>query len=175
MNSFTEEKRASEFSEFQQNLEILRQMQFFSSLSLEALKVFAYLCTREIFKLGDYLFQQGDNDGKAFYIVSGEAELIRQDEEGEMVVRKYSEGDFLGGLALVGDMRRLFSLRASTGMTCLVMNREKFTKAMEQFPELMPRILETLAERVRAWEERLLLARDGLCDVCRQRAGVSLV
>ena len=175
MNSFTEKKQVSESSEFQENLEILRQMQVFSSLSLEALKVFAYLCTREIFKPGDYLFHQDDNDGKAFHIISGEAELIRQDQDSELVVRKYGEGEFLGGLALVGDMRRLFSLKASADMTCLVMNREKFTKAMEQFPELMPRVLETLVERVRAWEERLLLARDGLCDGCKRKAGVSLI
>ena len=60
-------------------------------------------------------------------------------------------------------------------MTCLVMNREKFTKAIEQFPELTPRVLETMVDRIRSWEERLFLDRDGLCDNCRKKAGVSLI
>ena len=131
MSSFTENNPGSKSSEFQENLEILRQMDFFSALSLEALKLFAYLCTREKFKVGDFLFHQDDNDGNAFYIISGKAELLRQDEGGDSNLKQYSEGEFLGGLALLGDMRRLFSLRASTDMTCLVLNRDKFSKALE--------------------------------------------
>lgn len=175
MNSSTGKKQPSDTSEIKENLEILRQMDFFSALSLQALKLFAYLFTREMFEQGDYFFRQDDNDGKAFYIVSGEAELIRKDERGASELRKYGEGEFLGGLALVGDMRRLFSLRASTETTCLVMTREKFIRAIEQFPELMPRVLETMVARIRSWEERLLLDREGLCDACRQKVGVSLI
>ena len=175
MNSSMEKRQASDTSEFQENLEILRQMDFFSALSLQALKVFAYLFTREMFKPGDYLFRQDDNDGTAFYILSGTAEVVRKDESGEFCLGKYGEGEFLGGLALLGDMRRLFSFKALTDMRCLVMTREKFIKAIEQFPELIPRVLETMVDRIRSWEERLLIDQDGLCDSCRKKVGVSLV
>ncbi|NIR15299.1 MAG: hypothetical protein GWN86_15745 [Desulfobacterales bacterium] len=60
-------------------------------------------------------------------------------------------------------------------MKCLVMTREKFLKAIEQFPELIPRVLETVVDRVRSWEERLLIDQEGLCDSCRMKVGVSLV
>ena len=175
MSSSTEERRQPKTSEFQDNLEILRQMDFFSALSLEALKVFAYLCTREAFRAGDYLFRQDDNDGKAFYIISGKAELVRQDEGEISILRQYSEGEFLGGLVLLGEMRRLFSLRASEDMICLILSRDKFSKALEQFPELTPRVFRTMVEKVRGWEERLILSRDEICDACRQKLGVSLI
>lgn len=175
MNSSMEKGQVSDTSEFQQNLEILRQMDFFSAIPLQALKVFAYLYTREIFKPGDNLFLQDDTDGKAFYIISGTAEVVREDEGGETVLRQFSQGDFIGGLALLGDMRRLFSLRVVSKMTCLVMTREKFTKAIEQFPELTSRVLETMVRRIRSWEEHLLLDPDGLCESCIKKAGVSLI
>ena len=175
MNSSMEKRQASDASEFQENLEILRQMDFFSALSLQALKVFAYLFTREMFKSGDYLFHQDDNDGIAFYILSGTAEVVRKDESGEFSLGKYGVGEFLGGLVLLGDMRRLFSLKAVTDMRCLVMTREKFTKAIEQFPDLMPRVLETMVDRIRSWEERVFIEKDGLCDTCRKKVGVSLI
>jgi CRP/FNR family cyclic AMP-dependent transcriptional regulator len=175
MNSSTERRQQPEGSEFQQNLEILRQMDFFSAMPLEALKLFAYLFTREAFKPGNDLFQQDDNDGKAFYMISGTAEVVREDERGETVLGKFTQGEFLGGLALLGDMRRLYSVRAQTDIMCLVMTREKFTKAIEQFPELMPRVLETMVQRIRSWEERLLLEPGGLCDQCRKKVGVSLL
>ena len=63
--------------EFQNNLNILREIYFFSALPIDTLKVFAYLCTRENFKPGDFLFTQEDDDGQAFYLISGEAALIR--------------------------------------------------------------------------------------------------
>ena len=175
MNSSMERRQPSESSEFQQNLELLRQMDFFSALPLEALKVFAYLFIREKFKPGDHLFQQDDNDGKAFYIISGTAEVVWEDERGETILGKLAQGEFLGGLALLGDMRRLFSVRVQTELMCLVMTREKFTKAIEQFPELMPRVLETMVKRIRLWEERLMLQSGGLCDQCRKKVGVSLI
>jgi len=175
MNSSMERRQTSESSELKKNLEILRQMDFFSALPLEALKLFAYLFARENFRAGDYLFHQDDNDGKAFYILSGTAEAVREAEGGELTLSTYDEGAFLGGLALLGDMRRLFSLKALTDMTCLVMTREKFAKAIEQFPELMPRVLATMVNRIRSWEERLFLDDKALCDACRKKIGVSLI
>ncbi len=175
MSSFTEEHQRSKSSEFQENLEILRQIDFFSALSLEALKVLAYLCTRETFKPGDYLFRQDDSDGQAFYIISGKAELVREAGGGDSTLKQYSDGEFLGGLALLGEMRRLFSLIASTDMDCLILSRDKFSKALEQFPELTPRVFGTMVERVRAWEERLILDPNQLCDGCRHKLGVSLM
>lgn len=175
MSSSTEKNRQSKPSEFQENLEILRQIQFFSGLPLEALKVLAYLCVRETFRPGDHLFHKDDNDGKAFYIVSGKAGLVREGESGESLQENYVEGEFIGSLALLGDLRRLFSLKALTAMTCLILTRDKFGKVMEQFPDLMPKILKSVVESVRAWEERLLIDEEGLCAACRQKAGVSLI
>jgi CRP-like cAMP-binding protein len=137
--------------------------------------VFAYLFTREKFRPGDHLIHQEDNDGKAFYIISGTADVVREDERGETTLEGFGKGEFLGGLALLGDMRRLFSVRAQTDLMCLVMTREKFTKAIEQFPELMPRIMETMVKRIRLWEKRLLLEHGGLCEQCRKKVGVSLI
>ena len=62
--------------EFQDNLEILRQTYFFSSLPLETLKIFAYLCTRAKFKQGEHIFRQNEDDGRAFYIIDGKARLL---------------------------------------------------------------------------------------------------
>ena len=47
--SSLDENSLSPSSEYQENLDILRQTYFFSGLPLESLKVFAYLCTREKF------------------------------------------------------------------------------------------------------------------------------
>jgi len=175
MNSYTEKNEEAQSSEFDDNLRILRETRFFSGLSLEALKVLAYLCTRETFKQDDYLFSQDDDDGRAFYFVSGKVKLTHRHDSGEMDIRNFEKGDFLGGLVLLGHMRRLFSLKALTDTTCIILTRDKFTKVMEQFPEQMPKVLKSLIDSLRIWEQHFLSDHEKWCETCLYKIGVSLV
>ena len=174
MNS-SEKNRNGPSSELEENLEILRGIYFFSGLPLETLKIFAYLCTRVKFKQGEYIFRQNEDDGRAFYIISGKAILERTDNSTAKEIRDCNTGEFLGGLALLGETRRLFSLKAVQDTICLVLNREKFSKAIEQFPDTMPRIFKAVAKNIDAWEERFLTDRADMCGECMVNLGVSLI
>jgi CRP/FNR family cyclic AMP-dependent transcriptional regulator len=175
MSSSTEKEQVPRVSEFQADLEILRQLQFFSGLSLEALKLVAYLCARQDFRPGDLLFRQDEHDGTAFYIVSGQAGITRDNQRGGAALRTYGTGEFIGGLALVCDMRRLFTLRALTEMTCVTLTRDRFTKVLEQFPEMTAKVLQTIADAIVVWEQRFLTGGRDLCEVCGRMAGMSLL
>jgi CRP-like cAMP-binding protein len=161
--------------EFQDNLEILRQTYFFSGLPLETLKIFAYLCAREVFRQGEYIFHQDEDDGRAFYIIDGQARLERDDNGNKIEIRDFKTGDFLGGLTLLGETRRLFSLKSVTDTTCLVLNRGKFLKTMEQFPNLLARICNAVAKSIDTWEDRFLADRGDQCGECMGRLGVTLI
>ena len=162
-------------SELDQNLELLRQTYLFSVVPLEALKVFAYLCSRERFKKGEYLFRQGEDDGQAFYIISGHAVLERKENGLIREVRQCHEGEFLGGLSLMGSMQRLFSMKAASEMNCLIIAREKFTRTLSQFQDLMPSLIKALVGGVGGWEKSFLLRREDRCGDCLQHLGVSLL
>jgi CRP/FNR family cyclic AMP-dependent transcriptional regulator len=160
-------------SEFQENLNLLRQTHFFSGLPLESLKIFAYLCVRERLHAGEFLFRQGENDQQAYYIVSGRARLERSENERE--IREFGAGVFIGGLTLLGETRRLYSLRAVEETVCILLSRDKFTKAIQQFPEQLPRIIRVVVRSINDWEDRFLgeLAVD--CGACLPHLGVSLL
>ncbi len=161
--------------EFQDNLEILRQTYFFSGLPLETLKIFAYLCTRETFREGEHIFSQDEDDGQAFYIIDGRARLERTDNGKTVDIRDCRTGEFIGGLTLLGETRRLFSLKSITDTTCLVLNRGKFLKTMEQFPNLLTRICNAVAQSIDTWEDRFLADRGDQCGECMSRLGVTLI
>ncbi|MDX2447998.1 MAG: cyclic nucleotide-binding domain-containing protein [Desulfobacterales bacterium] len=161
--------------ELDQNLQLLRQTYFFSVVPLEALKVFSYLCSRERFKAGEYLFRQGEDDGQAFYIISGTAVLERKGGDLIREIRQCSEGEFMGGLSLMGSMRRLFSLKAVSEMNCLILTREKFTRSLSQFPDLMPSLFKALVGAVDGWEKGFLSGCTDQRDECLQHLGVSLL
>ena len=173
--SSSETNKSTPSSEFQQNLEILRQIYFFSGLPLETLKIFAYLCTREKFKQGEHIFRQDEDDGQAFYVIGGRARLERKDNGETTKVRDCEAGEFLGGLTLLGETGRLFSLKAVAETTCLVLNREKFSKTMAQFPDLMMKICKAVAQSIDTWEKRFLTDQGDQCGECMQRLGVTLI
>jgi CRP/FNR family cyclic AMP-dependent transcriptional regulator len=173
--SSLEKNNLTPSSEFQENLEILRQTYFFSSLPLETLKIFAYLCTREKFKQGEYIFRQDEDDGQAFYFIEGQTRLERTDNAKTTEIRDCKTGEFLGGLTLLGETRRLFSLKSVTDTTCLVLNRGKFLKTMEQFPNMLIRICNAVAQSIDTWEDRFLADRGVECGECRNRLGVTLI
>ena len=173
--SLSERNEANPSSELEENLEILRQTYFFSGLPLETLKIFAYLCTREKFKKNEYIFRQYEDDGRAFYIIDGEASLQREDNGSVKDIRDCKVGEFIGGLTLLGELRRLFSLQATKDTICLVMEREKFSKALQQFPDIMPRIFKAVAKSIDSWEERFLAGRGDMCGECMDNLGVSLI
>ena len=175
MNSFPESDKSCEACEFQENLSILRQVPFFSALPLSALKVLAYLSAREAFKPGEYLFRTDDDDGCAFSILSGKVAMVHSDNGEETPIRTFEAGDFIGGLSLLGSMRRLFSVRAEEKTDCLVISRSKFQKAMEQFPEMLPRVLKSVVESVREWDGRHFSEHAKDCGKCRENAGVSIL
>jgi CRP-like cAMP-binding protein len=161
--------------EFQDNISLLRETGFFGALPLESLKVLAYLCTREVYKPGDFLYQQGDEDGCAFYIISGSARLILETQSGRSDIREYAAGTLLGTLSLVGHTRRLFSLQAVDDLYVMLLEREKFMKGIAPFPETIPKIFQSLANTIVSWEEQFLGSHDGSCGACTDKIGVSVL
>jgi CRP-like cAMP-binding protein len=170
-----EKDNDSDAGEYQENLKFLRQVDFFSGLPLEAIKVFAYLCTREFYKTGDYIFQKDDEGQQAYYIISGSASLLHTANDDEQAVRDYGDGDFIGRLALLGSMRHLFSLKARTDVACLTITSEKFSKALAQFPDVMPKMIRVIVENIYNWEKRFVARRKPECSDCFKEIGVSLV
>jgi len=173
--SSLDESSLSSSCEYQENLNVLRQTYFFSGLPLESLKIFAYLCTREKFSSGDFLFREGEDGNDAFCLTAGKAQLERTVGAGTRTLRTFEVGQFIGGLALLGETRRLYSLRALEETVCLVIGREKFTKTLQQFPGQMPRIFKAVVGAINAWEERFLEELSGDCGRCLPKLGVSLL
>src|SRR5512143_3546062 len=118
MNSSSDQKAAT--SEFRANLEVLMQIPLFARVPMEALKLLAYLCQRENFKPGDFLFRQNEVDGNVFFMLAGTAALVLEDGN-ELILAEYGEGQLVGGQSLFAGTKRLFSLRAVSRTTCLIL------------------------------------------------------
>ncbi len=170
MNSSTEPRQGSEYKD---NLELVMQIPIFTGLPIEPLKVLTYFCRRVTFLPGDLMFREEEVDPNAYFILSGTADLTH--EGSKEAVTQFGEMEFVGALSLFCDRKRLFTLKARTKVTCLVISREKFQKTLDQFPGIARPVFEALAKLVCRWEARLISEHAMRCPECRGAIGPTVV
>ncbi len=134
------------------NMNLLREVQFFKGLAPEFLRVMAYLCERQLFAPDQIILPAGEPAEVAVVLIRGSA-LI---ERGERCVATVGAGQCLGGMALLGRFRLLYSLRAETETECLVLPRRKFMPQFMAHPEALALVTQELISTVVAWDRQQL-------------------
>jgi CRP/FNR family transcriptional regulator, cyclic AMP receptor protein len=142
--------------ELESNLNVLRKIPVFSGVPLNRLKLYAYLCKRRCYLNGEFIFRQGEADDRGYILLSGNARIVREYEDHSVFLNELQEGDFFGGVALLSDVKRLFSVRAATDIECLTLDRESFRKLLVQFPEVGVKVLDMMVKRIVQMEEKLM-------------------
>ena len=173
-NTEPEATKEEMFSGFQQDLKSIRQASLLRGLDDDCLNLLAMLCQRIKYSDADQLMIQGEDDGHAFFILSGRAKATYRKGGTTVVVRQFGPGEFVGGCVLLGRLPRLFTLQAEDELSALRLSREQFEKAMAQFPASFAKITGNLVRQLAAWDQRLQGVYDEHSAVS-QTLGVSLL
>lgn len=176
MNSLMDTTDAGNKSEFLANLNVFRQIDFFSGVSMDVMKLFAFLCKRQAYKPGDAIFLQDEDDQCAYYILSGSAKLVLKKDGKEYMIREYGAESYLGVLSLMAPMVKQFSLTATVDTTCIVMTRKAFAKIVDQFPDTLMKIAGPIGQRLANAERRCIMELESENkEVLRHLLGISLI
>ncbi|NOX32251.1 MAG: Crp/Fnr family transcriptional regulator [Deltaproteobacteria bacterium] len=156
MNSSMKTDDSGDKSEFVANLNVFRQIEFFSGVSIEVMKLFAFLCQRQFYQKGDFIFRQDDDDGCSYYILSGKVKLVLNAGGKEHSIREYGAESYFGALSLVTPMVKQFSLIAIQDTVCMVMSRKAFSKVVDQFPDIHVTIARSIGKRLLQAERKCI-------------------
>ena len=157
MNSSTE--RSVEIDTrtgFEQDLDHLRTVPLFQGLDYECLKLMAMLCKKIELIEGDRLMVQDEDDGNAYFLVSGSLQIFHRQDDTHHPMQNLEPGQFIGGLALLGKTIRLFTVQATEKSTLLRLHRDNFQKVMQQFTGSMTKIAANLTLEITEWERNIL-------------------
>jgi len=169
MSSFTEKNET--VPQMQQNIELLKEISFFSALPVKVLKLIAFVAVRGSFSPGDLLYEEGDDPNRAYLVLNGSLTLTTRGTDGKKtVIKRFSEGDFFGSLSLFGFMPALFNLVTETKTTVLTIDRTQFSKILTQFPEIQALALKAIFKEIHRWE-RTNISEASPC--CSTRIGVT--
>lgn len=161
--------------ELDQNVRVLREIGMFSGLPEEALRLLALVAERYEYAPGDVLCSRGDNDGRAFVILSGRIHMQSGGGATRTTLREFGADNMLGALALLGNSSRLFTLVAAEKSDCLVIHRDAFDKVFQQFPQVYGLILRDLVEQIHQWESHFVKAACHISGIDCRHFGVSMI
>ncbi len=115
----------------------------------------------ETFAAGRDIVCQNDPGDKFYIIARGQVEVWRTEEQSgrSLCVNVLSDGDFFGEITLITGFPRSATIRAVAVTTCLSLERGRFTKLIDRFPELKQQLSEIAVNRLRDSSKQAAVAR----------------
>lgn len=127
----------------------LRRVPLFAQLEPEDLQRLAATATERYYPGGEALVQEGELGDELVVIVDGSVRVVRQEGDGERLLRTYGAGDHIGELAVLRERPRAASVLADDpGVRGLVIGGEGVKAILRERPEAAWAMLATLAERI---------------------------
>ena len=96
---------------------------------------------------GDVLFRAGDPSYDFFVILEGEVDVVRPDNDGDVVLATHGAGTFLGELNLLTGQRPYLSARVSRPGRVLAIGNGEFRRLMSSKPALADTIFQAFVAR----------------------------
>jgi CRP/FNR family cyclic AMP-dependent transcriptional regulator len=103
------------------------------------------------FKAGETIIREGDDGDTAFFIVSGEVEVLVG--AGGRRVGTLGMGEVFGEMSLIEPGPRSATIVAQTDVACLATTYEEFVASLEDSPERAVAFMKTLVRRLRQMNE----------------------
>ncbi|MGI8889421.1 MAG: peptidase domain-containing ABC transporter [Chthoniobacterales bacterium] len=117
--------------------DLLRRSALFQFLPEGPFAKLRSLLQEETYEFGDLLVRQSDSADSFYVLVSGRARVVKADQKGnEIVLATLKPGDSFGESALTEGGTRTATVRCSTGVVVLRLDRDDFLELAEEIPEL---------------------------------------
>ncbi|HWC33784.1 MAG TPA: cyclic nucleotide-binding domain-containing protein [Mycobacteriales bacterium] len=131
-------------------LDMLAQVPLFQGCSKDELKHVDRAATQADYPAGHVLCTEGAVGRELILLLDGEAEV----ERGGKIVTTVGPGDFIGEMSLLDGGPRSATVTTTSQVKALVLPTREFWQVLDEVPALAHRLLRTLAERLRAMDER---------------------
>lgn len=136
-------------------MQTLRSAPIFEDVSDRILADFTQSSRIRALEKGEILFSQTDPADTVYVVRSGCISIFLATLEGrELVINEMHTGDCFGELSLITDQPRSTGALARESSEVISIPCDVFLKGLEAEPELMRRVLETTALRLRVSSER---------------------
>jgi len=140
-------------------VDALRRVPLFRKIDPAKLRLLAFMSDRIKLRAGEDLCRQGETGDSAFIVMDGSADVLVDTDHGARKVAAVSGNDIVGEIAILRDVPRTATIRATTDMEILAIRKENFLKLLREFPEIALEVMRVLAGRLERTTRDLASAR----------------
>ena len=130
------------------NAESLRQIPLFAECDPAHLQVIAFAAERVAFAMGEDIFRAGGSGSAAFLVLSGEADVWRNEANKRVQVATAGPGAFLGELAMIAGVSYSVNVTAKSPIFATRITRDIFMRVVGEFPDFGTRVMSALSHKL---------------------------
>lgn len=151
-------------SSIMDEVELLRRVPLFSQIDTTKLKLLALASERLRYAPGQDIMRQGEAGDAAFVIINGKADIVIVNGGEEQVVAQLSRNDIVGEIAILCDVPRTATVRASGEVDVLKITKDRFIRLLSDFPAVSIGVMRVLADRLARTTQELYSAQAELAN-----------
>lgn len=130
--------------------DLLRRVPIFSGLTQMQMSQLSGNVTKQRFKRGELIVEQGQKSGALFIILSGRARVTLADKRAkEVILNTLGPGDCIGEMSLIDDQSHSASVRADIQTDVLVLSHAEFVRCLAENQSIALWIMKDLVQRLR--------------------------
>ena len=138
------------------NLELIRRVSLFSTLSPEQAEGLAGAVSKKSFKRGEVLVEQGRKCNALYIILVGRTRVLMTDNNGrEVILATLSSGDYVGEMSLIDNEPHSATVVADQEVDVLVLGRDNFLRCLNENMEMAHAVMRVLVQRLRKASENI--------------------
>jgi CRP/FNR family transcriptional regulator, cyclic AMP receptor protein len=141
-----------------EEVELLKGVPIFARIEPAKLKLLAFTSERMNFAAGEELFHQGDPGDAMYVILGGTADVVIDSPAGPITVAQLKKNNFVGDMAILGDVPRTATIKATESLTTLKISKDMFYRLVTEFPQMAIEMMRELAHRVEDTNQKLRAA-----------------
>jgi CRP/FNR family cyclic AMP-dependent transcriptional regulator len=150
-----------------EEVEVLKGVPIFAKMETARLKLIAFTSERMNYAEGQELCHQGDQGDAMFVILGGVADVLIDTETGQIRVAQLKKNDFLGEIAVLCDVPRTATIKASEPLSTLKITKDMFYRLVAEFPQMAVEVMRELAHRLEDTNQKLREATQKLREATK--------
>jgi CRP/FNR family transcriptional regulator, cyclic AMP receptor protein len=138
------------------NLDLVRRVPLFASLSPSQASMVADAVSKHRFKRGEALVKQGEKSGYLAIMLNGRARVLATDSQGrEVILAHLNAGAHVGEMSLIDDKPHSASVVAEVQTDTLILGREAFLRCLTDSVPMAQAVMKGLVQRLRNADEKI--------------------
>jgi CRP-like cAMP-binding protein len=130
--------------------DLLRRVPIFAGLTQAQMSQLSGNVTKQRYKRGELIIEQGQKSGSLFIILSGRARVIVTDKRAkEVILATLGPGDCLGEMSLIDGQSHSANVRTDIQTDVLVLSHAEFVRCLAENQNMAFWIMKGLVQRLR--------------------------